>query len=50
MRDVFFLAYGGLHWEYAEIARLPLRTRQQFVAALERQLDYERQELERNKR
>ncbi len=27
VRDAFFLAYGGLHWEYAEVARLPLRTR-----------------------
>jgi len=29
------------------VAKLPLRTRQQFVEALENQLDYEKQELER---
>jgi len=29
------------------VAGLPLRTRQQFVEALENQLDYEKQELER---
>ena len=44
VRDAFFLAYGGLHWEYAEVAKLPIRTRQEFVDALERQLDFERQE------
>ncbi len=43
------MAYGGLHWEYAEVARLPLRTRQQFVEALERQLDYEKSELEKKR-
>jgi hypothetical protein len=32
------------------VARLPLRTREQFVEALENQLDYEKQELERSKR
>jgi len=36
-----------LHWGYAEIAGLPVQTRRQFVEALERQLDYEKQELER---
>jgi len=50
VRDAFFLAYGGLHWEYAEVAKLPLKTRQQFVEALENQLDYEKQELEKSKR
>lgn len=50
LRDAFFLAYGGLHWEYADVARLPLRTRQEFVEALERQLDFERQELERGRK
>ena len=50
VRDAFFLAYGGLHWEYAEVAKMPLRARQQFVEALEGQLDYERQELEKSKR
>ncbi|MEN6358278.1 MAG: hypothetical protein ABFD83_14490 [Armatimonadota bacterium] len=45
MRDAFFLAYGGLHWEYAQVAGLPLRIRHEFVEALEKQLDFERQEL-----
>ena len=50
LKDAFFLAYGGLHWEYAEVTRLPLRTRQEFVEALERQLYFERQEMERGRK
>lgn len=47
MQDAFFLAYGGLHWGFEEIARLPLRRRAEFVDALERQLAFERQQLNR---
>lgn len=47
MSDAFFLAYGGLHWGYGDVARLPLRVRQQFVEALERQLEYEREQMKR---
>ena len=47
MRDAFFLAYGGLHWSYRDIAALPIRRRQEFVEALERQLEFEKHELER---
>ena len=49
MRDAFFLAYGGLHWGYGEVARLPLKAREQFVEALDRQLDFERAEMERKR-
>jgi hypothetical protein len=49
VRDAFFLAYGGLHWGYSEIARLPIKTREQFVEALERQLDFERTEMDRHR-
>ena len=45
--DAFFLAYGGLHWGIQEIRSLPLATRRQFVEALERQLDFEREQMER---
>jgi hypothetical protein len=49
VKDAFFLAYGGLHWQYSEVAGLPLRTRQQFVEALKSQLDFEKQEMERRR-
>lgn len=49
MRDSFFLAYGGLHWGYSEVTNLSIKRRQEFVEALERQLDYERQEMDRHK-
>jgi len=42
----FFLAYGGLHWEFSETRSLPLETRRQFVEALERQLEFERERRE----
>ncbi|GAB4567944.1 MAG: hypothetical protein Tsb0017_28370 [Geothermobacteraceae bacterium] len=45
--DAFFLAYGGLHWGWSETRSLPLRVRRQFVEALERQLDFEREQTER---
>jgi hypothetical protein len=45
--DSFFLAYGGLHWSYQEIRSLPLRLRQQFVEALERQIDFEREQMDK---
>ncbi|MHB9023435.1 MAG: hypothetical protein ACYC7E_04590 [Armatimonadota bacterium] len=45
MQDVFFLAYGGLHWGFDEIRRLSLRRRADFVEALERQQAYERRQL-----
>ena len=45
VRDAFFLAYGGLHWAYSEIVALPLRVRQEFVEALERQLAFEQEEM-----
>jgi len=44
MQDAFYLAYGGLHWGYQDIRALPLRVRAHFVAALERQLAYEREQ------
>ena len=47
MADAFFLAYGGLRWSYSEVLAMPLRVRQAFVEALERQLDYEKRELGR---
>ena len=47
MSDAFFLAYGGLHWSYGEVARLPLRVRQEFVEALERQREFEREQVRR---
>ena len=47
MQDAFFLAYGGLHWGFEEIRRLPMRRRAEFVEALERQLAYERAQLAR---
>ena len=48
--DAFFLAYGGLHWGFEEVRRLPLRTRSEFVGALERQLDFEREQMRKNSR
>ena len=50
LRDTFFLAYGGLHWGYQDILALPIRRRQEFVEALERQLQFEKHELERGSR
>ena len=50
MSDAFFLAYGGLHWGYGEVARLPLRVRRQFVETLERQLEFEKTEMERRRK
>ncbi|HNY26997.1 MAG TPA: hypothetical protein PLA90_14190 [Candidatus Sumerlaeota bacterium] len=47
MSDAFFLAYGGLHWGWAEVRSLPLATRRQFVEALERQLEFEREQMKR---
>jgi len=47
MQDAFFLAYGGLHWGFEDVQRLPLRRRAEFVEALERQLAYERTQLTR---
>jgi len=40
-RDAFFLAYGGLHWSYQDVLNMPIRTRQEFVEALEQQLNAE---------
>jgi hypothetical protein len=45
--DAFFLAYGGLHWGWSEVKALPLGVRREFVEALERQLEFERQQMER---
>ena len=42
MRDVFFLAYGGMHWSYQDVLSMPIHRRQEFAEALERQLEYER--------
>lgn len=47
MSDAFFLAYGGLHWGWSDVRALPLGVRQQFVEALERQLEFEKTEMER---
>jgi len=44
MGEVFFLAYGGLHWSYADILALPLRVRKRFVEMLERQIELERED------
>ena len=41
MRDVFFLAYGGMHWSYQDVLAMPIRRRHEFVEALERQLNAE---------
>jgi len=46
VRDAFFLAYGGLHWGYHDILAMPIRRRQEFVEALERQIEFEKRELE----
>ena len=45
MNDAFFLAYGGLHWSYADILALPVRVRKRFVEMLERQIEMEKEEL-----
>jgi hypothetical protein len=47
--DAFFLAYGGLHWAYADILALPLSTRKKFVALLERQIELEKEELSKTR-
>ena len=39
MNDVFFLAYGGLHWSYQDILAMPIRVRRQFAEMLERQIE-----------
>lgn|GEM_PF-3247508 len=49
IRDAFFLAYGGLHWSFSETRALPLSVRREFVEALERQLAFEREEMERRR-
>ena len=49
VRDAFFLAYGGLHWGFSETRALPLSVRREFVEALERQLAFEREEMERRR-
>ena len=49
-RDTFFLAYGGLHWSYQDVLNMPIRTRQEFVEALEQQLEFERKEMEKHRR
>ncbi|HPD17972.1 MAG TPA: hypothetical protein PLE19_23800, partial [Planctomycetota bacterium] len=50
LRDAFFLAYGGLHWGYQDVLALSIRRRQEFVEALEKQLEFERHELEKRPR
>ena len=45
MNDVFFLAYGGLHWSYQDILAMPVRVRRQFVEMLERQIELEKKNL-----
>jgi hypothetical protein len=45
MADAFFLAYGGLHWGFAEIRQLTLRQRAAFVETLHRQLASERERI-----
>jgi hypothetical protein len=45
--DAFFLAYGGLHWGWSEVKGLPLGVRREFVATLERQLEFEKAEMTR---
>ena len=49
IKDAFFLAYGGLHWSFSEVRSFNLRTREQFVEALEQQLEYEREEIEKKR-
>jgi len=50
MQDAFHLAYGGLHWGFEEIRRLTFRQRADFVVALERQHEYEKQQLHKGTR
>jgi len=50
LRDVFFLAYGGMHWSYQDVLAMPIRRRQEFVEALERRLEFEKSELEKRSR
>jgi len=45
--DVFFLAYGVLHWNFWETWTLPFSVLHEFVEALERQIVFEREEQER---
>jgi len=45
MNDVFFLAYGGLHWSYADILAMPVSVRKKFVALLEHQIELEKEAL-----
>ncbi len=45
MNDVFFLAYGGLHWSYRDVLAMPIRVRKRFVQVLEKQIELERKEL-----
>ena len=42
MNDVFFLAYGGLHWSYQDILAMPIRVRKQFTEILEKQIEFEK--------
>ena len=50
MSDAFFLAYGGLHWGWSEVKMLPLGVRREFVETLERQLEFEKAEMERRRK
>ena len=43
MSDVFFLAYGGLHWSYFDILALPISVRKQFIQMLEKQIEIEQE-------
>jgi len=49
LSDVFFLAYGGLHWSYGDVMTMPTHVRRSFVEMLETQLEHERKEMERKK-
>jgi hypothetical protein len=42
MNDVFFLAYGGLHWSYRDVLAMPIRVRRQFVEILQNQIEFEK--------
>jgi hypothetical protein len=50
MNDVFFLAYGGLHWSYFDILALPVRVRKRFVEMLDAQIELEKEELGKARR
>jgi hypothetical protein len=43
MGEVFFLAYGGLHWSYSDILAMPIRIRKKFVEMLSKQIELEKQ-------